>query len=74
MAGWHHRLNGHESEQAPGDDDGQGSLMRCSPWGRRESDTTKRLNNFLFVERTQFTSLGLPSLASFSDQQTGGIR
>ena len=32
MVGWHHRLNGHESEQAPGDGSGQGSLACCSPW------------------------------------------
>ena len=35
MVGWHHRLNGHEFEQAPGDGEGQGSLKCCSPWGRR---------------------------------------
>ena len=44
MVGWHHRLNGHESEQAPGVGEGQGSLVCCSPWGRKESDTTERLN------------------------------
>ena len=33
MVGWHHRLNGHEFEQAPGDSEGQGSLVCCSPWG-----------------------------------------
>ena len=33
MAGWHHRCNGHEFEQAPGFGDGQGSLVCCSPWG-----------------------------------------
>ena len=33
MVGWHHRLNGHEFEQAPGVDVGQGSLVCCSPWG-----------------------------------------
>ena len=33
MTGWHHRLNGHEFEQAPGDGEGQGTL--CSPWGSR---------------------------------------
>ena len=43
--GWHHRLNGHEFEQALGDGEGQGSLARCSPWGRKESDTTERLND-----------------------------
>ena len=45
MVGWHHRLNGHELEQAPGDGGGQGSLACCSPWGRKESDTTEQLNN-----------------------------
>ena len=45
MVGWHHRLNGHELEQAPGVGDEQGSLACCSPWGRRELDTSERLNN-----------------------------
>ena len=40
MVGWHHWLDGHESEQAPGDGDGQGSVVCCSPWGHKESDTT----------------------------------
>ena len=44
MVGWHHWLNGHEFEQAPGIGDGQGSLACCSPWGHKESDTTERLN------------------------------
>ena len=39
MVGWHHRLNGQEFEQAPGDGEGQGSLVCCSPWGGKESDT-----------------------------------
>ena len=43
MIGWHHRLNGHEFEQAPGVGDGQGSLACCSPWGRKESDLTQEL-------------------------------
>ena len=43
MVGWHHRLNGHEFEQAPGVGDGQGGLVCCSPWGRKESDTTEQL-------------------------------
>ena len=42
--GWHHRLDGHEFEQAPGVGDGQGSLACCSPRGRKELDTTERLN------------------------------
>ena len=44
MVGWHHRLNGHDFEQAPGGGDGQRSLACCSPWGRKESDMTERLN------------------------------
>ena len=44
MVGWHHRVNGHEFEQAPGVGEGQGSLECCSPWGHKESDTTERLN------------------------------
>ena len=45
MVGWHHPLDGREFEQAPGDGEGQGSLVCCSPRGHRESDTTERLNN-----------------------------
>ena len=44
MVGWHHRLNGHEFEQAPGVRDGQGSLVCYSPWGGKESDTSERLH------------------------------
>ena len=44
MVGWNHWLNGHEFEKAPGAGDGQGSLRCCSPWGRKESDTTEQLN------------------------------
>jgi len=44
MFGWHHLLDGHEFEQALGVHDGQGSLACCSPWGRKELDTTERLN------------------------------
>ena len=44
MVGWHHRLNGHEFEQARGVGDGQGSLACCSPWSCKESDTTEQLN------------------------------
>ena len=36
MTGWHHQLNGHEFEQAPGDGDGQAGLACCSPWGPKE--------------------------------------
>ena len=44
MAGWNHWINEPKFEQAPGVGDGQGSLACCSPWGHKESDTTKRLN------------------------------
>ena len=44
MAGWHHRLNGHESEWTPGVGDGQGGLACCDSWGHKESGTTERLN------------------------------
>ena len=44
MVGWHHRLDGPKFEQALGVGDGQGSLECCSPWGRKESDITERLN------------------------------
>ena len=43
--GWHHRLNGLEFEQVPGDGGGQGSLVCCSPWGCKESDMTEQLKN-----------------------------
>ena len=43
MAGWHHWLDGHESEWTPGVGDGQGGLACCYSWGRKESDTTERL-------------------------------
>ena len=44
MVRWHHRLDGHDFEQAPGAGDGQESLVCCSSWGRKESDTTEWLN------------------------------
>ena len=44
MIGWHHRLNGREFEQVPGDGDGQGSLTCCSLWSHKDSDTTEQLH------------------------------
>ena len=44
MVRQHHRHNGHEFEQALGDGEGQGSLVGCSAWGHKESDTTQQLN------------------------------
>ena len=45
MVTWHHWSNGHEFGQAPGDGEGQGSLVCCSPWGHKDSDTTEELNS-----------------------------
>ena len=44
LVGWHHQLGEHESEQALGIGDGQGSLVYCGPCGRKELDTTELLN------------------------------
>ena len=44
IVGWHHLLEGHESEQTLGDSEGQGSLACCSPWGHKELDATEQLN------------------------------
>ena len=44
MAGWHHVLDGRESERTPGVGDGQGGLACCDSWGHKESDMTERLN------------------------------
>ena len=45
MVGWHHGLNRHEFEQAPGDGEGQRSLACCSPWDCKKSDMSEQLNN-----------------------------
>ena len=54
MVRWYHWLDGHEFEQAPGDGDGQGSLVCCSPRGRKELDTTERLNWTELIENVGF--------------------
>ena len=45
MIGWHHQLNEHEFEQTLGDSEGQGSLVCCSPWNRKELNMTSGQNN-----------------------------
>ena len=45
MIVWHHQLNGHEFEQTPQNDDGQGILASCSQWSHKELDMTEQLNN-----------------------------
>ena len=44
MVGWHHRLDAHEFEQAPGVGDGQEGPVCCNPWGLKELDTTEQLS------------------------------
>ena len=44
MVGWHHRLNGHDFEPAPGVGDGQGNVACYNPWDHKESDTAERRN------------------------------
>ena len=57
MVGWHHRLNGHEFEQTLGIGNGQGSLVWCSSWDCKESDTTKHVHTqeeeWVWQERKQ---------------------
>ena len=54
MVGEHHQLSGYEFEQTPGNNEGQGSLACCSPWGVKEQDTTQQLNNY--VEKNFFNN------------------
>ena len=66
MVRQHHQLNGHEFEQIPGGNEGQGSLECCRPWGRKESDVTEQQQNifcknkedilFLFIEKIKVES------------------
>ena len=58
MVGWHHQLNGHGFEQTLGDGEGQGSLVCCSPWGHKESDTSERLNNNFSYDLSSLISPG----------------
>ena len=51
MVEWHHQLNGHEFEHPSGDDEGQGSLVCCSPWGRKEL-------NLVTEQQKQYRKLG----------------
>ena len=62
MVGWHHRLQGHEFDQASGVGDGQGTLASCSPWGFKESKTIEQLNwteslLLLFLSVTLFENI-----------------
>ena len=73
MVEWHHQLDGHEFEQALGDGEGQGSLVCCSPWGRKESDATERLNNNnnieLWIEENTYSYINVQVNSAFG----GGV-
>ena len=62
MFGWHHRLNGHEFEQTPGDSEGQGSSVCYSPWGHKESDMTEWVNNSNNINASKYTKRVLTDL------------
>ena len=66
MAGWHYLLHGREFEWTPGDGDGQEGLVCCDSWGRKESDTTERLN---WTELKQFSvhTQGMVHFLAFVD-------
>ena len=53
MVGWHHQYKGHEPGQTSGDGEGQRGLTCCSPWGRKESDTTGQLNNNKYIVKEE---------------------
>ena len=59
MVGWHHQLIGQEFEQAPGVGDGQGGLTSCSPWRRKEPETTEQLTELIM--RKHYRDFGLCS-------------
>ena len=72
MVGWHHRLNGHGFGWTPGAGDGQGGLACCSPWGRKESDTTEGLNKDYVMYNTSQNGFFFFSLSIFIGQTHKG--
>ena len=67
MAGWHHGLDGHESEWTPGVGDGQGGLACCNSWGRKESDMIEQLNWTELIEVYLISNVVLISVGQQSD-------
>ena len=59
MVGWHHQLNEHEFEQAPGDGEGQGNLVCCSPWGHKELYMSESLTVSLKYHYRKLSSTGI---------------
>ena len=68
MIGWHHRLDGHEFEQAPGDGEGQRSLVCCSSCGHKESDLTEKLTAQFRLMKLQCFHIRKRSSTVFSFQ------
>ena len=66
MVGWHHRLDGRESQWTPGVGDGQGGLACCDSWGHKESDTTERL---IWSDLTVNTLINTNIYKNFLNQQ-----
>ena len=64
MVGWHHQFNRHEFEQTPGDSEGQGSLVYCSPWGCKESGTSYQLTEHHHHPITVSTPLSSQNIES----------
>ena len=73
MAGWHHWLDGRESQWTPGVGDGQGSLACCDSWGRKESETTEWLiwSDLIHISKARclFCLIGVQSVIYFSRLQ-----
>ena len=74
MVGWHHQLDGHESEKAQGVGDGQGILACYSPRGRKELDMTERLDCSRTVTWIQLRYREFPSPQIRSDQSLSRVR
>ena len=68
MVGWHHWLNGHEFEQAPGDGEGQGSVVCSSPRGHKESNTSEQLNSNCICRQilNHWTTREVPRVSTFN--------
>ena len=69
MVGWHHRVDGCELEQAPGDGEGQGSLPCCSPRGHKELDMTEGQHHTRSAFPLQ--KIQIPSLRNFPESRVG---
>ena len=66
MVGWHYQFNGYESEQSPGDSEGHGSLVCCSPWDRRVDTTEELNNNSLLLQQPKGAPASISPCALFS--------